>query len=600
MQGEDVRTSGRPSGCPAKGRRFGVSALLAGACLSSLAASESRAQVPVGQAITRQAAPEKKDEGQPSAAVQQAAQPAATPQPEPEQSPATFYVAAYDISGARTLDQATVEEAVYPFAGPDKTPADVAAAAKALQDAYKARGYEAVQVDVPPQPEGLFAQGIVQLVVTEAPIGQVRVTGSKYHALSIVRNQVPSLTEGKVLNSKDLERDLGNANRFPDRTVSPSFKAGVVPGTIDVDLAVEDSLPVHGSLELNNDSSPNTEPLRANASLSYSNLWQKGHTLSLSYGVAPQAKSQSEVISGSYTAPILGTDWTAVLYGYKSNSNVASVGGVSVLGNGYQIGVRAVLRLPSRTTAQSLTFGVDYKNFKQDVQLDGTATAKAPIEYMPLFAGYGFSAGGDKSNLDINVSVTAGLRVFKRIRCFEIDQSLCNDTNTFNQFVNRNGLRAYENFVHGNLDLTYRRALPRDFVGTFKLFGQLADSRQITNEQFSIGGLSTVRGYYLSEAVSDEGYSASLELATPSIAKLFPGFVDELRFYGFVDHGFVRGVDPGEDEIYGYSLTSVGGGARIKLFKHISGEIAVGFPLQNGPTTQSRDPRATFTAKGEF
>lgn len=587
-------TGGRPGGRPKKRGRI-VALMAAGACFSPV-----HAQVPAGQAITGQAAPRERPDAQPDPSSQTT--PIAGPQaeqPQTSQAPSKFYIVAFDVAGARAIDQAVVENTVYDFAGPDRTPADVESARKALEDAYKARGYEAVQVDVPPQPEALFAQGIVQLRVTEAPIGRVRVTGSKYHALSVVRAQVPSIAEGKVLNTKSLERDLAGANRFPDRTVSPSFKAGLVPGTVDVDLAVEDSLPVHGSVDLTNDHSPSTRPLRLSASLSYANLWQQGHTLSATYSVAPQAKSQSEVISASYSAPFIGTPWTMVLYGYKSNSNVASLGGVNVLGDGYQIGLRGVYRLPSRTVSQSLTFGFDYKNFNQDISLNNAPTDKAPIEYMPVFLGYGLSAGSDNTNIDLNVSVTAGLRTFKKIGCFEVDLADCNANTQFDQFKKK-GFDSNENFLHGNFDLTYRRAFAGDFVGTVKLVGQLSDSHLVTNEQFSIGGQSSLRGYFLSEAVGDSGYGASLEIASPSVASKLPGFVDELRLYAFVDHGQIKVIAPEPEQVSHYGLVSVGGGARIKLFKSLSGELTVAVPLQDGSTSKYNDVRTIFSARGEF
>ncbi|MBW1279460.1 ShlB/FhaC/HecB family hemolysin secretion/activation protein, partial [Escherichia coli] len=92
--------------------------------------------------------------------------------------------------------------------------------------------------------------------------------------------------------------------RFPDRLINPKFKAGTVPGTIDVDLQVEDSSPFHASVELNNDNSPNTRSLRLSGTVRYSNLWGQGHTLSATGSLAPQDTKQSAVISGSYNAPI--------------------------------------------------------------------------------------------------------------------------------------------------------------------------------------------------------------------------------------------------------------------------------------------------------
>lgn len=44
----------------------------------------------------------------------------------------------------------------------------------------------------------------------------------------------------------------------------------------------------------------------------------------------------------------------------------------------------------------------------------------------------------------------------------------------------------------------------------------------------------------------------------------------------------------------------MGGGARLRLFNRLSGEVSVGVPLWNGSATRKNDVRTTFTAKGEF
>lgn len=515
-------------------------------------------------------------------------------------APAKFMIAAFDISGVKILDPAAIERAVYPFVGPDRGSEDVESARKAVQDAYTAKGYESVQVDIPPQPVELFNQGVVQLRVTEAPVGEVRVAGTKYHSPERVMQQMASLEPGRPLNLKTLQTDLANANRFPDRTITPSFKAGQTPGTVDVELKVKDELPVHGNIEISNDHSPSTRPLRVTASLRYTNLWQLGHTISASYIVAPQARKQTEVFSGAYNAPILGTPWTLVAFGYKSNSNIAALGGSNVLGNGYQIGFRAMYRLPAEKTYQSLSFGVDYKNFKQDIFVAGQAASRAPIEYMPLSLGYSLSAGNDKETLDVNLAATLGLRVFKKFGCFTTDPNADPATCIrYDQFKNKD-LDATENFAHLNLDLSYSRILPKDFIVAGRLSAQLADSHLVTNEQFAGGGQTSVRGYYQSEAVGDNGISVSAELRSPSLAPYLPGFVDELRIFPFIDYAYVKIKRPLPDQQSMFELLGVGGGIRMRFVNHISGEFSVGVPLINGSSTRRGDLRSMFSAKGEF
>lgn len=527
------------------------------------------------------------------------------------EAPASFLIAAIDVSGATKLSAAEIETLIYPFLGPDRTNADVIAAQKALQRAYAAKGYEAVDVEIPVQPNETFSQGIVVLAVHEAPLGTVAVVDAKHHAAETARAQVPSLVAGQPINIAALQRDVAEANRFPDRQISPRFKPGAQPGTVDVDLEMEDRSPFHASIDLNNDNSPNTRPLRLSGSVRYSNLWGAGHTLTVTGFVAPQNRKQSTVISGSYNAPLIGSPWSILVYGYRSNSNVAALGGVNVLGNGYQIGVRATYRLPGDRVLQQLSFGPDFKSFKENISLQGKPLQPTRIRYVPLVAEYSASGAGERSSFGATLGVTGGLRVVKRDACFEspfagpppsdvLTCKLGDATGIVaDQFTGR-AIDASENFIHLNLDLNYTRSLVQDVQLALRLSGQLADSSLITNEQFSIGGVTNVRGYYVSEAVGDDGVNGAIELRTPDWGAAIGGLVDSLRFFGFVDAGYARVRAPAAGQQRSFRLVGAGGGFRLQLFRLVTGELVVGVPLRRGPISDRGDPRTVFSLKGEF
>lgn len=551
----------------------------------------------------------------PASWAQSAAENGETPtlDAEPVRASGSFMIAAIDVVGATKLSNADIEKIIYPFLGPDRTEADVTAAQKALQAAYAARGYEAVEVEIPIQPSERFAQGIVQLAVHEVPLGEIRVVDAKHHSDESVRGDIPSLVAGQPIDIAALQRDVAEANRFPDRTITPRFRAGTQPGTVDVELKVDDKSPIHGSLELNNDNSPNTRSLRASATARYSNLWGQGHTLSVTGSIAPQDLDQSAVISASYNAPLIGTPWGFLLYGYRSNSNVAALGGTNVLGNGYQIGLRATYRLPSANSFQQISFGPDFKSFKERLSLEGTDLQPTQIRYVPLVAEYMLSGGNDKEIYGLTLGVTGGLRVVRRNVCFEspygngfipegVPTCRLGDGETGipqDQFTGR-AVDASENFVHLNLDLNYTRLLRRDWQVALRFTGQLADSSLVTNEQFSLGGMSNVRGYYVSEAVGDDGFISSVELRTPNFGTRLSSLVDEMRLFAFSDLGYARVRAPSTGQTDTFRLVSVGGGVRFDLFNLVTGEALIGVPLRNGPTTDKGDPRYSFTIRGEF
>jgi hemolysin activation/secretion protein len=508
---------------------------------------------------------------------------AAAPPPTPVQS---FDVEAYDVDGATILPQLEIEKAVYPFLGPGRTRDDVEHARAALEKAYHDKGYQSVVVEVPAQ---TVADAVIRLHVVEAPVGRLRVIGSRYFSPDFIRTQTPALAEGQVPDFNQAQKQLADVNRLADRRVTPLLRAGQAPGTVDVDLKVNDTLPLHASVELNNDHSQNTDPLRLIATAHYDNLWQLGHSASFTYAVAPTNRSQSEVFAGTYLAPLWTSPVSLLLYGYTSNSNVAAVGGVTVLGKGYTVGARGVVQLPSLGAfAESFSAGMDLKDLVGTTLFASGPIASGPIfdtaTYFPLSATYTLQQEGGKSSAKVSLAVTAGLR------------GLGSDLAT----VQNKRANAQTNFVHLNLDVTLTHRLAYGFEGALHASGQIADSALLPSEQFAAGGLSSVRGYLQAEAIGDQGVSGGLELRSPSLAPFLGRYVDDLRFYGFFDAAALQVLSPLPQQTDFFDLYSGGVGMRFQILKHLSGEAVVAVPLTDGVATRADRPRATFSVKSEF
>jgi hemolysin activation/secretion protein len=488
---------------------------------------------------------------------------------------------AYDVDGNTKLDQESIETAVYPFLGPQRTRADVESARAALEHAYQDRGYQSVVVEIPPQ---TVTNGIVKLHVVEAPVGRLRVVGSHYYLPSTIKEQLPALAEGNVPNLQEAQTEINNLNRLPDRRVTPTLKPGTVPGTIDVDLHVTDNLPLHGSAEINNDHSPNTQALRALTTLHYDNLWQLGHSAAFTFLRAPQNVHSGQVFAGSYLAPIWDTQWSVLAYGYQSNSDVNTLGGTNVLGNGYTAGLHGVLQLPSfGDFGQSFNFGLDFKHFLEGVAL-GTSGTIATVDYWPVAAVYNLQWLTPESQVDSSLTTVIGTR------------GLGSAPATFEN----NRAFARGNFVHLAADVTYTQHLPADTLGVVHFAGQIADQPLLSSEQFAAGGLTSVRGYLQSEAIGDDGLIESTELRSPSFARFVGPEVDDWRVYAFADLArvWIIGALPGQTDMF--TLESIGAGMRVAALNHLLGIVDVALPLRSGPATPAKRPRITFSVKSEL
>ncbi len=517
----------------------------------------------------------------------------AQPKPAPTQR---FDIDDFAVRGADKLPEIDIEEAIYPFLGPNKSDADVEKARAALEKAYHDRGFQTVSVSVPQQ----NSQGkVIALQVTELKVGRLRVKNSRYFDLDTIKNRAGSLKEGSVPNFNDVTKDIVALNQWPDRRVTPALRAGVAPGTVDVDLNVEDTAPIHGTLEYNNRKSPSTTDTRLNATVHYDNLWQLGHSLSFTYQVAPQRPEDAEVFSGSYLARIPNVDWLNVLvYGVKSSSNVASVGGTNIVGPGQIVGGRAVMTLPTLDGLfHTLSAGVDYKHFDQTVQL-GTDAFSSPVTYYPMVASYGATFQGDKFTTQFNASVTSNIGTL---------------SSTAAEFDTKR-FYASPSFTHFNADLSHTQELGEGFQLWGKVLGQVADGPLVSSEQLSIGGLDTVRGYLESEVLGDQGVVGNLELRSPDVGSMLqkqmkdengqgaPRFTtfNEWRFFAFADAGRATVLKPLPDQQSQFDVWSYGVGTRFKVFNYMNGMLAYSVPMISQTYTQARDPRFNFRIWGEF
>ena len=141
------------------------------------------------------------------------AKPAAESTEKKEQ--ARFDIDEFRVEGADTIPLIEVEEAVYPFLGPDRSAEDVEKARAALEKAYHSKGFQTVIVAIPQQNPD---RGFVVLKVTESKVGQLRVKGSRFFSLDKVnRGDLPDAV-GRELHRQ--RRGPPPSKIFAGRTLS--------------------------------------------------------------------------------------------------------------------------------------------------------------------------------------------------------------------------------------------------------------------------------------------------------------------------------------------------------------------------------------------
>ncbi len=507
-----------------------------------------------------------------SAATAQQAKADPAEQTTPEPSERRIDILNFQVEGNSVLSTQDVERAVMPFLGPQRLLSDVDQAREALMAAYHDRGFETVSVMIPQQE---VRDGNIRLKVLEMRVGRLRVEGADYYSPEDIRKRMPSLKEGEVPNYNELSEDMAAINKSRDRVVAPTLRAGLEPGTVDIDLTVEDSLPLHGSLELNDRSSSSTRRLKLTGSVTYANLFQADHSLSLQGQISPEDPGESWALSASYAMPIANTPLSLVLYGVHTDSDVAALSGINVLGKGDILGARAIYSLvtgdPAKPLVHQFTAGLDYKNFEENLLSDDEDSASyTPIDYVPLSLRYALSKR--TQNYDFNVGIGAAFG----LRSFGADNEEFGNKR-YNAKANWSALRG---------DISYNRNFSDWRVGG-TVNWQYAGEPLISNEQFSIGGWGSVRGYYESLNLGDDGISGQFQVDTPSLVGSGSGLLQHFSLYGFTDGGYAKIYDPLSVQDEHVSLLSVGGGFKMKLDHGLNALVSVSRPLLEESSTLS-------------
>lgn len=462
----------------------------------------------------------------------------------------------YRVEGNTLLDKEVIQRRLQRFLGVARTLKDVEQAVEELTQEYRNAGYPAVFVDIPPQ---TVVNGIFKLRVTETRLRRLKVSDATYFLPSSIKKAIPSLERGLAINLPELQNDIQKINTAnPNLKVIPVLKQGPTPDTVDVELSIADEFPLTGGIEINNYSSANTSDSRLIADIGYSNLWQKNHTASLTFQTAPENTEEVKVFSFSYLMPGKNRDNKWAFYGIDSNSETATVGDISVVGEGLMLGGRFVSPL-SQTPGniKTLIVGSDYKDFEEKVQGINT-----PIGYLTFTAQLSQVKRTKTWYDSLSLALTFGMR------------GISNELDEFNS------KRSSSTASFLILKAEYERNYPiwTDYLFTHRLKMQIVDTPLVSNEQITAGGVSSVRGYYESQFSGDHGLITGIEFSRQLFKEA--AYVKNFRLSMFLEGAVLAKKDSGIDEDASVSAASVGLGLKARFFKKWKLEMDSAFPLE--------------------
>jgi hemolysin activation/secretion protein len=583
-----------------------------------------------------------------------------------------FEVAGYLVEGNTVLPDEQLNAIFAKYTGPAIVIDQIRAALGELQLTYREYGFVTVGVTLPRQQ---VTNGIIRVQVTEGRLGEITVVGNRYFSSNNVRRALPGLTTNVLPNTKWLQPEIDRANTNPDRQIYPKILPGAIPGTSTLMLQVQDQLPLHGHLELNDKATPDTPRTRIDGALQYNNLWQLDHQIGLGYTFSPQAmKPDNQGLqfydqpavasySGYYRIPLgapsslrqtyehmpvnFGYDEAThrfnlppvtgspelIFYASRSTTDTgARFGPVSTVGTNTatltvtsqdaereptstaNIGARYILPLPERRGIQSsFSAGFDFKSYRLQTILTNFTTVQEfstntppaliydstvpeptysanSVVYAPL------SAGWSGSRADALGTSSFGLNG-------SLYLAMLSSSDAHIQAV-AGSARAGGNYATLNFNLGREQKLPWDWTLSARANGQWSSEPLISNEQFALGGVNSVRGYFEGDEQGDSGWSASLEARTPffttQVATIDDFVPTWLRGSVFVDYGQRYLLDPSPGVSRVRSLMGSGFGLSANINNHFEARINVAWPMFDSPNTHAGLPFVHFAFGAQF
>jgi hemolysin activation/secretion protein len=452
---------------------------------------------------------------------------------------------------------------------------------------YREEGRPVVDVVVPQQD---ITPGVVQLVIIEGRLGEVRTRNNRWFSDKSLIAKIRT-EPGELLRQAPLLADLDWINSNPFRRVDLVYTPGGEVGRTDIVLDVKERFPVRvfGGIENTGTESTGEELLLAG--FNWGNAFWLDHIFSYQFSSTTDLESLRGH-SFVYDAPL---PWrhTLHLLGLYVETEVNSelealalnTGGESIQGSaGYEV---PLPRLGKFKHAAIL--GFDFKQTNNNLEFGGIRVFDVTTDILQFSLRYNAELRDKYGTTTVSA---AGVYSPGELTGNNSDE-------TFQQA--RAGAEA--EYYYGTLKLERVNTLPWDFSLYVSARGQLASGNLLASEQVGLGGFSSVRGYDNFTVRGDEGAVVNVELRSPSfpiLGLLNEQINDRLQLLAFYDYGIVRNKERLPQELDDISLASVGVGLRYQLGTYLSVRLDYGWKLEDIEFLEEDDGRLDFSVIASF
>lgn len=428
-----------------------------------------------------------------------------------------------------------------------------------------------------------LSQGVLQVVVDESKLGEIRTKGNRHFSSKWLKEAVRT-EPGKTVVTRKILEDVAWLNLNPFRRTDAILVPGKIPGTTDIELVSADRWPYRVYAGADNTGTISTERNRLFFGFNFGKSLLKDGQISYQFTCAPNwNRFYAHTLSTRMPLP-----WRHILVFYGGYSQVkpnTEVNDLTDGGTSWQVDGR--YRIPvfnNPNLMQEWIFGYDFKEISNRVIYNNVSPTKGTADINQFMIGYEL---GSRSK-DLKVTLVAEL------------YGNPGGITTDNKTVQYQNFRYDANCHYAYFKLAHSLAwqIPGKWWLSYNLRGQAASANLLPSEQLNMTGYEAVRGFEERIFSVDNGGIGNFTIETPhfSILKYFglSKYLDEMYFLAFFDCGVGGNHKLAPNEAAVQSLGSVGPGVRYQVDQYLSLRFDYGVQLWHHGFVNPTDSRYNF------
>jgi hemolysin activation/secretion protein len=474
------------------------------------------------------------------------------------------------------------------FIGKPLTFASMQELKQSIASYYESKNQPLVVVSTPRQE---VTKGILQLVVSEAKLGEVRCKGNRYFSSKQLQKYIRA-EKGAPIDAKSLYEDLAFMNHNPFRRTDAVFTPGSKAGIADLELLTVDRWPYRVYAGADNTGTVKSERNRIFFGVNLGKTIVQDSEVSYQYTQAPNGNRFFNH-NASVRVPLPWFRHILQAYGGYANVQLEPTTDATLSNQTVQVKPRGIswdvslrYHIPlynNLDLLQELIVGYDFKESHVSTRYDHKSAHKGTASINQFVIGYNVGLRTRSRKLFFNAEILGN------------PSSITHHNNEKSYQKLRNDAQAQYIYLQAS------HSLAQEFSSwwfSYDLSGQWSSTNLLPSEQFTMTGYYAVRGFEERILNVDNGGIIHITIETPHVSPAhwcgFKKHYDELYVLAFFDAGVGAQHKPADDQQSIASLGSIGPSLRYQYSHYISAHLDYGFQLWHSGFENGSDSRYNF------